>query len=99
MEEIYIWKEIFVNFERCWINYNTSNKLDANSIKNDDTINKICNENKENLNIPLKKLETQESAAILNRDKSAQWRHCSTCRSTKKYNLLDIFATKTDLPG
>lgn len=73
MQELYIWKEIFANFEHCWINYNTNNKLKAGLIKDNGTINrKLCEENKENLNIPSTKLEDQESAAILNRYSSDQ---------------------------
>lgn len=58
MEELYIWKDVFVNFKHCWINYNKNNNLNTNSSK---SMNKeLSNENKEKLNISSEKLKDHQ---------------------------------------
>lgn len=48
MEELCIWKDIFVNFERCWTKYNKNNKLREDT-KSTKIIYNECNEIKESL--------------------------------------------------
>ncbi|KYN30565.1 hypothetical protein ALC56_15261 [Trachymyrmex septentrionalis] len=50
VEELCIWKDVLINFERCWTRYNKNNKLkkDTKSIR---IANKqLCNKAKESLN-------------------------------------------------
>lgn len=64
MEELCIWKDVFVSFQRSWTNYNKNNNLNAKSAE---VVNKeLCNENKENLNASSEKLKDhQETAKVV----------------------------------
>ncbi|XP_020285824.1 uncharacterized protein LOC109855711 isoform X2 [Pseudomyrmex gracilis] len=64
VEELIIWKDVFVRFKRCWINYNKINKMTSTSTN---MANKESG-NKENLNEQSsRKLEDlQDSAAPAN---------------------------------
>lgn len=44
VEELFIWKDVFVRFKRCWINYNKNNKMTSTKMANKES------GNKENLN-------------------------------------------------
>ncbi|XP_036138270.1 uncharacterized protein LOC118644253 [Monomorium pharaonis] len=51
VEEVCIWKDVFVNFERCWTKYNKNKKLKENTKSSEVTNRKLCNEIKESKNI------------------------------------------------
>lgn len=49
MEELCIWKDIFVSFERCWTKYNKNNKLREDTKSTRMANKELCNEVKESL--------------------------------------------------
>jgi len=66
VEELCIWKDVLMNFERCWTRYNKNNKL-KKDIKSIRIANKkLCNKAKENLNentVSPKSMINQNSSA------------------------------------
>lgn len=65
MEELCIWKDVFMNFERCWTKYNKNNKLKDDTKSTKMTNKELCNEVQEILveNIVSQKSMTNQQAS------------------------------------
>ncbi|KAM0733176.1 hypothetical protein ACS0PU_012725 [Formica fusca] len=75
VEELYIWKDVFVSFKRCWTNYNKNNNLNTKSSR---VMNKeLSNENKENLNISSGKLKDHQKVVKAVKNNLSIKNHCS----------------------
>lgn len=68
MEELWIWKDVFVNFEHCWTKYNKNNKLRKDTESTKMANKELCNENfGENVGPGKSTTDQQESTIYFNK--------------------------------